>query len=559
MNWTRREFVLTSAAVTAFGLRAAEAEKPLLRIGAMSDDHLHPDRPATHRRTKACFELFRRQNVDVVVDTGDIADQSHVSELKRFRRYFDETFAGTDCVPFFCIANHDYNYVPNTPKNDPRNIENAWRALGMDGPNPEAVVKGYRFVNVFQNEPKRGAFAEAVERAVAANEGSRPVFVVNHIPPMNTTAGTVHWSSQAVRDVLNKYPQVVALTGHNHASIAWAGNVWQGEFTSVNLGAHAEYSNKIDGEAVVLEVFADRIDIRRYEAVSGREIGADDRWSIPLPLDPQHGPYRTDVRAKAWPTAALPADAVARFEQNASGSSGSLFFTAARPRNVTYHYRIALESQQTDGSWKYLGTLNWKVPQVMDEPATRECPLPPGMLDGGLPHRATVTPVNCFDVPGPGRTLAFSVPANPMRLLPAELTRIARHQRSQEPGKGVFRPGDDGWFEKKSGVALLVLPKAFAAAIQGKRAVTLCFDLASEQEGRPNTFSIGKFNARGGGTELGVGGRIYTLPGRQASHRYAWTIGAGKNPDPADEFFLVIREGGPARFRVNDVRCYVGE
>ena len=279
MSLTRREFVLTSAAATAFGLRAADAGQPLLRIGAMSDDHLHPNRPATHRRTKACFELFRRLNVDIVVDTGDIADLSHVSELQCFRRYFDEAFAGTDCVPFFCIANHDYNSVPNTPKNDPRNIENAWRALGMGGPNQSAVVKGYRFVNVFQNEPRREAFAEAVGKAVAANEGNRPVFVVNHVPPMNTTAGTVHWSSQAVRDVMNQYPQVVALTGHNHASISWAGNVWQGEFTSVNLGAHAEYSNKIDGEAVVLEVFADRIDIRRYEAVSGREIGADDRWS----------------------------------------------------------------------------------------------------------------------------------------------------------------------------------------------------------------------------------------------------------------------------------------
>ena len=557
MSLSRREFVLTSVATTALGLRAADGEKPLLRIGAMSDDHLHPDRPATHRRTKACFELFRRQNVDIVVDTGDIADLSHVSELKAFRRYFDEAFAGTDCVPFFCIANHDYNYVPNTPKNDPRNIENAWRALGMKGPNPEAVVKGFRFVNVFQNEPRREMFAETVAKAVAANEGNRPVFVVNHVPPMETTAGTVHWSSRPVRDVLNKYPQVVALTGHNHTSIAWAGNVWQGEFTSVNLGAHAEYSNKIDGEAVVLEVFADRIDIRRYEAVSGREIGANDRWSIPLPLDPKNGPYRMDRRAKTWPTAALPADAVARFAQNKSGHSGTLTFTAAQPRNVAFRYLIALEAQQADGAWKYLGTLNWETPQVMDEPETWDCPLPPAMLDGGRPHRATVTPVNCFEVPGPDRTLAFSVPPCPLQALPAEAMRIVRYQGSTVPGENVFRPEADGWFGKKSGAVFLTFPKTFAALFREKRSVTLRFDIASEQKGRPNTYSIGKFPAKGGLPEMGVGNRIYTLPGKQTSHRYVWTIGPGKNPDPADEFFLVIREGDAARFRINDVRGFV--
>ena len=556
-NLTRREFVLSVGAAAALGLSAAGTEKPILRIGAMSDNHLHAKRPATHRRTKACFDLFRRMNADIVVDTGDIADLSHVTELEYFRACFDEAFTGTDCVPFFCIANHDYNYVPNTPINDPRNIENAWRALGMSGPNPTAVVKGYRFVNVFQNEPDPDAFARAVARAVTDNTGDRPVFVVNHVPPMLTTTGTVHWSSRHVREVLDRYPQVVALTGHIHTAISWAGNVWQGGFTAVSLGAHAEYSNKIDGEAVVLDVFADRIDIRRYEAVSGREIGADDRWSIPLPLDPAHGPYRTERRAKTYPVPALPADAAVRFEQVADGTSGRLLFTSAEPRGTARHYRIAIESRQTDGSWRFLTTLNWSVPQVMDTPATMDCPIVPALLDGGRPHRATVTPVNCFDVAGPSRAFAFDVPGNPMKALPDDLLRICRGQRSYVCGEDPFELPKDGWLEKKDGIIVVTLPKPFAAAIRGKKTVNLVFDVASEQPGNPNTLSIGKFPADGGKVQLSLGDRIYTLPGNEASHRYAWKLSQGKDPNPDDEYFLVIREGGPSRYRINGIRCLV--
>ena len=555
---TRRAFVLSASAAATLGIRAADGEKPLLRIGAMSDDHLHAERPKTHQRTKACFDLFRREQVDVVVDTGDIADLSDVGELKRFRRFFDDAFAGTACVPFFCIANHDYNYVPGTKRNDPKNIENAWRALGMSCANPTAVVKGYQFVNVFQDESRPNAFADAVAKAVAANTGDRPVFVVNHVPPFLTTTGTVHWSSRAIREVLNKYPQVVALTGHIHRSISWAANVWQGEFTAVNLGAHAEYSNRIDGEAVILDVFADRIDIRRYEAMSGREIGADDRWSIPLPLDPAHGPYRTDRRAKACPVPVIPADAKATYWQHPSGHKGTLTFPSASPRNAAAHYRLDVESQGADGAWQKIAQLNWSTPQVFAEPDTwTTAALLPAQLDAGRPHRVTITPVNCFDIPGPSRTLPFDVPANPMEKLPVELAHVERYQHGQRPGQDIFTPGADGWFDRNDKMVLVVLPKALTAATLAKKTVTLVFDIASDQPAEPNTFSIGRFTAGGGKVELGLGDRIYTLPGKTPSLRYAWTIRKGANPSPDDEYCLAIREGGAARFKISGVKCFV--
>jgi len=555
---SRREFVLSAAATAAAGVSSADDERPLLRIGAMTDNHLHAERPATHRRTKACFDLFRRANVDIVVDTGDIADLSDTGELRYFRKCFDDAFADTDCVPFFCIANHDYNYVPNTRRNDPKNIENAWRALGMNGPNPTAVVKGYRFVNVFQNEPDHTAFAKAVAKAVAENEGNRPVFVVNHEPPFMTTTGTVHWSSRGVREVLNRYPQVVALTGHIHTAVTWAGNIWQGEFTAVNLGAHAEYSNRIDGEAVVLDVFADRIDIRRYEAVSGREIGADDRWSIPLPIDPAHGPYRTERRTKTCPVPILPDDASVHYEQNATGTQGLISFSTAKPGNSAYHYRMTVESQADDGSWKFLSTLNWATPQAFSEPGRWTFTITPAIFDGGRRHRATVTPVSSLEVVGPSRTMMFDVPKNPAKALPESLTRATRYQRAPDKGECVFTPDADGWFEKTGGQVIVVLSEEFTEAIADKKTAMLVIDLASEQPDTPNTLSIGKFPAAARRVDYGIGDRIYTLPGNMPTHRYAWTLRT-KKLSPGDTCCLVIREGGAHRFKLNGITCYVDD
>lgn len=552
---TRRQFILSSAAASAaMALPAADA-KPILRIGAISDDHLHSKRPETHRRTKACFDLFRRENVDIVVDTGDIADVSEIGELQLFRKYFDDAFAGTKCVPFFCIANHDYNYIPGTKKNDPVNFENASKALGMSSVNPTAEVNGYQFVNVFQNEPKRDALDKAIAAAVKRNVGNRPIFVVNHVPPMLTTTGTVHWSSDAVRQTMNKYPQIVALTGHIHTAINWAANIWQGEFTAVNLGAHAEYSNKIAGEATILDVFADRIDIRRYEAVSGREIGADDRWSIPWPFDPATAPYRPKEYSARLPRPQLPADAAVTYSQAKNGKSGVLKFSSSMPRSFIYH--IQLESKADDGKWTFLGALRWQPPQVMDAPKEWECEIAPQLLDAGRRHRAIITPQDSFELSGKSATFEFDVPANPLKELDASLFQGVRYLSASTYKGKPMQPNAEGWLKKSTWSIMTVLPKALTTELRKHKSATLVFDIGSDQPGNPCTYSIAKFNAGDHELVRGIGGRIYTAPGKFAAHRYAWTISTNRLRE-GDELCMEIREGGDnASYRINSIKCFV--
>ena len=552
MDLRRREFLGGATALAMAGAQAAAAEEPLLRIGAMTDNHLHANRPETHRKTRACFELFRRENVDIVVDTGDIADLSHVDQLEFFRACFDELFAGTATVPFFLVANHDYNYLPNTKRNDPAVIARAVAALKMSSANPCLEVKGHQFASFFQDE-KIDVLEANVRKAVERNVGNRPVFVVTHVPPFGTTTDTEHWSSAAIRKVLDKYPQVVSLTGHIHTAITWAANVWQGTFTSINLGAHAQYSNPIEGEATILDVYADRIDVRRYEAVSGREIGADDRWSIPLPLDPARGPYRPEVRAKARPVPEFPAGATVCFVPDKSGIGGGLRFPSAKP-GLTRRYRVRIDARGEDGAWRFLCTQNWTPPQVLEAPGELTCPVTAAMLEAGREHRATVTPMNSLRREGRPLVALFQVPESPLTALPDEVVRIEAVRAGRSAKGPEAHPDADGWYSLK-GFNFALLSEAFAATVAG-RSGALVFDIGSDQKDVPNTFSLARIPASGGAIELGFGSRIYTESGTMPTHRYSWRI-SGKKLEKGDRVALVVREGSPARFRFNSVRCLV--
>ena len=532
-----------------------QGKEPLLRIGAMSDNHLDTSHPETHRRTKACFELFRRLGADVVVDTGDIANRSELGELAYFRQCFDEAFAGTDCVPFFCIANHDYNYVPNTKKNDPTNIENAWRALKMSGPNPTVVVKGYRFVNVFQQNPNPNALREAVAKTVAENEGNRPVFVVNHVPPSLTTTATDFWSSPAVRSALDPFPQIVALTGHNHESVIWPANVWQGEFTAINLGAHAEYSNKIDGEATFLEVYADRIDVRRYEAVSGRELGADDRWSIPLPLDPKNGPYRPEVRAATCVKPAIPATATCDYRVSDDGVTGTFRVTASEPRGSACRYLWEFEVQEPDGGWRSLAVHSKRAPQVVDADESTDYAVPAALFEAGRPHRVTVTPVNSHDVKGTGRTFAFDVPPRQFAEVPAAQMTVQGIRTGMRRDGTVCVPVKDGWFVHEKGKDVLVtLPKAIEDLLRASKRVTIVVDLAMEQHELGNVLALWSVPPRGDANRY-FGTRQATQSGEFASCRFAWTLDR-KRLAAKNELCLAVFWGGKGRFKINGIRAY---
>ena len=91
------------------------AEKPLLRAGIITDTHVTPN-PKSVDKLRAALTLFKEQNVDVVINLGDVADKFHPEAYKHYRNTVKEVYPeGVKAV--FAYANHDLNPgLPGLPK-----------------------------------------------------------------------------------------------------------------------------------------------------------------------------------------------------------------------------------------------------------------------------------------------------------------------------------------------------------------------------------------------------------------------------------------------------------
>ena len=150
----------------------------------------------------------------------------------------------------------------------------------------------------------------------------------------------------------------------------------------------------------------------------------------------------------------------------------------------------------------------------------------------------------------------FDVPESPMEELPPEVVKIEKVVVGTSPDGRLVEPSADGWYSLDC-VAALVFPAALSKAIIGRKNPTLVVDIGTDQQETPRTLSVAKFPHGKGPAELGVCGRIYTLPGKYDAQRYAWRMKLDGRFAEDDVLFILSREGGKARYRINSVRCFV--
>ena len=70
----------------------AGAAEPLLRFGAISDNHLDVKHPDSWERTKLAFEFFKKHDITFFVDAGDVASTFQPEMFKLWRKMYLEVF-----------------------------------------------------------------------------------------------------------------------------------------------------------------------------------------------------------------------------------------------------------------------------------------------------------------------------------------------------------------------------------------------------------------------------------------------------------------------------------
>ena len=508
MKISRRRFAETLGAVAmAPSLVVGADEKPLARLGVITDTHIGNTK-ASCARVRLAYELFRELSVDMIANVGDIADKHFPAGYAAYREMIEEVYAGMPAErrpkELFVYAGHDVLcYKPGILHDFPSDA-----AAGTDMkrllkiPNDfyaEGEVNGFPYVAIPQSgffvEFDEERFGRMVSAAVAKHPG-KPVFVFTHVTPNGTTRDG--HGAIAIRRVLNRYPQVVCLSGHTHGSLRSERSIWQGEFTVVSAGCLQNWGLGLPGEgpvermqnygALVLDVFANRIVVRRFDV---RDRDEDAPWIVPWPHDPATAPYRPELRRKTLPVPAFAPGAAAQVKvapDAAPFSSLDVTFPCADGASVRpFAYRLELSRKESDGAWttfarKFVfGEFHLRA---FERPATITCKFDATYFDAGRDYRVAIAPRNSLGGEGADIVHDFTAPAK------AVLRKLV--WKTDDPARDcVFRndgveksPGRDGFFDLKGEQSTLSFPDGVWDGPEDARFL-LTFDMHTVQHDTP--------------------------------------------------------------------------
>jgi hypothetical protein len=568
----RRDFLGYVGAIPFVGALSAFADgKPLLRMGVMTDTHIRKTKKSCGR-VKLAYELFRRHGVDLMVNVGDVADNHYPTGYKAYRETIEEVFAGVPAAErpeeLFVYAGHDFFNYGGVKKSRLwyRDATPAFadmeRLIGAkNGPYAQGSVKGFPYV-VFPQSMTEGLDFKRCEKmiadAVAANPG-KPVFVFAHVPPHGTTRNGT--GSREAREIFGKYPQIVNFSGHTHGSLVDERAIWQGEFTSVNVGCLHTWAGRLVGNnnprrdnygVLIVDVFASRIVFRRFDVRDGKEYKANDPWMIPWPFDPSTAPYRAASRKEKNMVPAFVAGTSLKVA--ATGDEGNVMLTVPNSCGELrpYIYRVNLERLDGNGKWKPLGRRDfvgdaWQRPH--ERPEKYDVEVPGAYFKAGGKYRFRVFPLNSWRNAGSPLTVEFTAPESKVK--PQVVwqsdnpAKDCRCFAGLEGSKSL--PLKDGFYEMgEGGIARLEFPEG---AWKGARGTKFRFivDVHTLQEG-PLTWTMVLRNPN---PRKNAHGRITTPDGDSGSIRYVIDFEKEK---AGFAYYLLVREGGAGRIRFDRVR-----
>ena len=571
MKTTRRTFIGGAIAFAPLsGVWGAE-EKPLLKVGLMTDTHVGKTK-ASCARARLAYELFRDIGVDLIVNDGDVADHHYPTGYVAYREMVEETFAGVPAAKrpkeLFVYAWHDAFDYKNHPRGDAqKDAPEAFAEMqelikSPNGPYAEGEIKGFPYVVIPQFYGRHGQvdwkrFDSMLSAAEQSHPG-KPVFAFAHVPPEGTTRGKR--GSAEKRRVLNRHPMAVNISGHSHGSLRDERAIWQGEFTSVNIGCLQNWGGGLPGSApkrmenygaVLMEVFANRIVFRRFDVRDRKEYAADTPWIVPWPFDPSTAPYRRGPRAAAAKAPEFAADAKVGVSTDQPFKTATITFPCVSGAVRPLAYRIEIEKHD-GGTWIPFARKDvygdfWQREE--DRPATVSQTVSAAYFTAGAHYRVSVRPRNVWG--REGRELSCTFTAGNPSAGGTTVWESSDPMKDCKYLKGVASnaalEAKDGFYEMPSGAqARLAFPKGVWEGAKGAK-FRFTVDMTTEQGDGP----CWTFVLRNRTPLNNAVARISTPPGKSGSMRYVLEFAKA---EAAYTYDLLVREGGAGRIRFDYVK-----
>lgn len=292
-----------------------EGKEVVLRFVAMSDVHVGAAFDTDYRRfgeaMDAAYKYAKSQaykNLDAVLVAGDMTNYGYENEMKAFKKALD-TYVKKGTKSLLIMGNHEYFVESGEP------VIERWERVFECDKNTHEIINGYHFINLSLSDysnyaPSMKWLKEELAKA-AADDPTKPIFVQNHYPVIDTVYGSDLWGSPQLRTVFKQYPQVIDFSGHSHYPINDPRSIWQGEFTALGCGTMAYYElepGMIYGtippnadqacQYYMVEVHADNsVNIKMYDVLTKQFFPTE--YNIETPSDPSTFVYTEERRDSA--------------------------------------------------------------------------------------------------------------------------------------------------------------------------------------------------------------------------------------------------------------------
>lgn len=336
----------------------------VLRVGIISDTQLAPKGGSDvyDSYLKGALELLKQKEIHMLIHAGDYTDVGLADAYQNFKDIYEGVYPGNSSpMKLFIMGNHDYwlsDFVKCWEIPFKGKMRHRMEKYTGESPWSHKVLNGYHFIGLspvngsMEDDAYEGKLEwaeEEIQKAIAAAP-SRPVFVITHNNPKDTVYTSDDYGDSKLDALFAKYPQVISISGHTHASILDERSISQTSYTAINTqslsytdfeeGALLEEPGDVEANpmCMIMEIADNQITIRRYSVLGGQE--EKEPWVIPLPIDQTQFSYTDQARAQRRKAPAWPQDAKAAFSKE--GERQLLTFPAATHEDFVHSYRIVL-------------------------------------------------------------------------------------------------------------------------------------------------------------------------------------------------------------------------
>lgn len=529
--------------------------QPILKVGIISDTHVKK-RVSSCNILKEALELFKSHQVDMIVNTGDIADVYQEQAYINYRDTVKKVYTAKDKKPreVFVYAWHDR--VRRERDGHEKVYEDLRKLLELEHEMYDIFkIKGYTFL-LFPQQVDFKRYEQTIAETIKANPG-KPVFVFDHIPPFNTVYNSMTWGDRNRRNILDKYPQVVHISGHVHGTLTNELNIWQGNFTEVNAGSLYPWAGALIGNApagmtsdmaMIMEIYPEKLVFRRFFSMNKKEYQPDSPWIVPLPFDKNTAPYNFERRKAQSVAPEFAADAKIEVKNLEKGVKIS--FPQALHKDGVFNYKVLL-SMKKNGKWGQI-TRKDIMGNFMHEGRKRTAKgtvdLSYGYFENGKSYRINVVPVNFFGKEGKAISAEFVMQSKPSATVVYETSNPMKdcpYFSGIEGGKQM-KLDKDGFYINDSFNTRLIFPDNVWDGRKGTK-----FRFTVDMHMKQSDLRGWTLVLRNPTPLVNANSRIQTPPGDSGVFRFV--IEFVKKSD-AYKYYLLVREGENGKIRFDKVK-----